>query len=247
MQVEIAQVDIKLGDKKKNLEKAVEVINNSDSDLILFPELFTTGFDFDNLDRLAETQDGGAVGAISEICEEKIIAGSIIEKDRDRIYNTFLLIIKKGVIGKYRKIHLFGIEKDYFTAGDEVGVFDTEFGKIALATCYDLRFPELFRKMLKENAEIILLCANFPKPREDHWEILIRGRAIENQCFMIACNRVGEDPRHEYFGRSMIVDPWGSVLALGSDKEEIIKTEINRGKVKEIREKFPVLQDIRNI
>jgi omega-amidase len=245
MFVEIAQVDIELGDKKKNLDKAVEVIKNSDSDLILFPELFTTGFDLDNPGRLAESLEGETVKAITEACEKKMVAGSVIEKEGDMIYNTFLLITKEGVIGKYRKIHLFEVERDYFTAGDEVGVFNTRLGVIGLATCYDLRFPEQFRRML--NAEVVLLSANFPKPRMDHWEVLIRGRAIENQCFMIACNRVGRDHRHEYFGRSMIVDPWGSVLALGSDREEFIKTEISRGRIKEIREKFPVLEDIKNI
>ncbi|MEA3254657.1 MAG: nitrilase-related carbon-nitrogen hydrolase [Candidatus Altiarchaeota archaeon] len=243
--MEIAQVDIKLGDKKKNLDKIVEVIKNSDSDLILFPELFTTGFDLDDPSGLAEALRGETVKAITEVCGEKIIAGSVIEKEEDRIYNTFLLITGEGVVGKYRKIHLFDVERDYFTAGSEVGVFNTRLGVIGLATCYDLRFPEQFRRML--NAEVVLLCANFPKPRMDHWEVLIRGRAIENQCFMIAGNRVGRDCRHEYFGGSMIVDPWGSVLALGSDREEFIKTGIDLRRVKEIRDKFPVLGDIKNI
>lgn len=245
MLIEIAQIDIKLGDKKENLEKAIDIIKNSSSKIILFPELFTTGFDFTHMGNLAETSDGGTVKILSENCGEKIVAGSIVEKNRDKIYNSFLLITKKGLIGKYRKIHLFDKEKEYFTAGNKMGVFKTKLGRIGLAICYDLRFSELFREFVKKNVEIVLLCANFPKPREIHWETLVKARAIENQYFMIASNRIGSDSTNEYFGRSMIVDPWGSVLAIANDKEEILMAEIDIEKVKEIRKNFPVLQDIK--
>ncbi len=245
MLVELAQTDIKLGNKEANLDKAIGIIEDSKADIILFPELFTTGFDFDNLADLAEPLDGRTIERISDVCRTKIIAGSIIEESNMRLYNTFVLIDDTGVIGKYRKIHLFSQEKHYFSAGDNISVIATNLGRIALATCYDLRFPELFRKFMKEEADIVLICANFPKPRKKHWEPLIKARAIENQFFVIACNRVGKDKISEYFGRSMAVDPWGDVLTLGDNKGEILRCRINRERVKEIREGFPVLEDIK--
>jgi len=245
MLVEIAQIDIELGNKEANLDKAIGIIEDSKADLILFPELFTTGFDFNNIADLAEPLTGRTIKRISNICGKKIVAGSIIEDSNRWLHNTFVLVDNTGVVGEYRKIHLFDREKHYFSAGEDISVIGTEFGRIALATCYDLRFPELFRKFMKNNADIVLICANFPKLRKKHWEPLIKARAIENQFFVIACNRVGKDTVSEYSGRSIAVDPWGDVLTLGDDVEEILRCRIDRNMVREIRKGFPVLEDIR--
>ncbi|HDH40791.1 MAG TPA: carbon-nitrogen family hydrolase [Candidatus Altiarchaeales archaeon] len=244
MLVELAQIDIELGNKEANLDKAIGIIEESTADLILFPELFTTGFDFNNLADLAEPLNGRTVERISDICGKRIVAGSIVEDSNRWLYNTFVLIDSTGVIGKYRKIHLFDREKHYLSAGDDISVIGTEFGRIALATCYDLRFPELFRKFMENNADIVLICANFPTLRKKHWEPLIKARAIENQFFVIACNRVGRDTVNEYFGRSIAVDPWGEVLTLGDEGEEILRCRIDWKMVREIRKGFPVLRDI---
>ncbi|OYT42308.1 MAG: hypothetical protein B6U86_00620 [Candidatus Altiarchaeales archaeon ex4484_43] len=210
MLVELAQIDIELGNKEANLDKAVRIIEESNADLILFPELFTTGFDFNNLADLAEPLNGRTIERISDICEKSIVAGSIIEDSNMWLYNTFVLIDNTGVIGKYRKIHLFDREKHYLSAGDDISV-----------------------------------CANFPTLRKKHWEPLIKARAIENQFFVIACNRVGKDRVSEYFGRSIAVDPWGDVLTLGDGGEEILRCRVDRKMVREIRKGFPVLRDIR--
>jgi len=261
MQIEIAQLDLKLGEKEENLKKVIGIIKKSDSNLILFPELFTSGFDFPNLEKLAEGLDGKTVKAIQEGSRDKLIAGSIVERNienpkilnksrfqwesslGDRIYNTFLLINKEGIIAKYRKIHLFRKEKEFFSAGEKAVVADTALGRIALATCYDLRFPELFRKFI--DAELVLVCANFPRPRDEHWLTLLRARAIENQFFVCACNRVGSDRENEYFGKSMVMDPWGKVIASAGEGEEIVSCEINLNDIEKIRKEFPVLEDIR--
>jgi omega-amidase len=245
MLIELAQIDIQLGNKEVNIDKAIAIIEDSRADLVLFPEVFTTGFDFDNIADLAEPLDGRTIERISDVCKKKIVAGSIIEYSNMRLYNTFVLIDDTGVIGKYRKIHLFNREKDYFSAGEDISVITTNLGRIALATCYDIRFPELFRKFMSAEADIVLICANFPKSRKRHWEPLIKARAIENQFFVIACNRVGRDKLNEYPGRSMAVDPWGDVLTLGDNREEILRCNVHREKIKEIREGFPVLEDIR--
>ncbi|HEX55482.1 MAG: carbon-nitrogen family hydrolase [Candidatus Altiarchaeales archaeon] len=246
MLVEIAQIDIRNGDKEKNLERICNIIKNSKSDLILFPELFTTGFVGEKIYEFAENlNDSKTVERLSEIANGKIIAGSIVEEDNYHIYNTFILVDDTGIIGKYRKIHLFQEEKDYFCPGSEISVINTEFGRIALAICYDIRFPELFREFMKNNAELVLVCANFPSIRREHWNVLIRARAIENQFFVVACNRVGEDMRNKYPGCSIAVDPWGSVLTVADANEELLICPINRNRIAEVRKGLPVLEDIR--
>lgn len=244
MNVDLAQIDIKLGMKDQNLAKAVDIIQGSDADLILFPELFTTGFEFDRLNQLSERVPGESTRSISDICGESVVGGTILEIDDNGIYNTFVLINKDGVLAKYRKIHLFKEEKRYFNAGDQLKVAETSFGRVALATCYDIRFPELFREFIRHIPEIVLVSAEFPDPREDHWRTLLRARAIENQCFVIATNRVGEDARHSYFGGSMVIDPWGNIVVSGGREESILKAEIDITKATAVRSSFPVLEDV---
>jgi predicted amidohydrolase len=238
-------MDVELGEKTMNLHKVLDTIEESTADLILFPELFTTGLALDHLTELAEDLDGETVCALRDACGNKMIAGSIIETDGKWLYNTFLLIDDTGVIGKYRKIHLFHDEKHHFAPGDKTCVVNTKFGKIGLATCYDVRFPEMFRRLMEDEADYVLLCANFPKIRKLHWEVLVKARAIENQYYVLACNRVGRDLKQEYHGRSMAVDPLGNLLTVAEEKEEVIKCTVDRKHVKEARSSFPVLKDIR--
>jgi predicted amidohydrolase len=242
MRVTIAQTDIILGEKSKNLDKAVRIVEEAGSDLILFPELFTTGFDFDSLKELSEQLPGETTDTLYKVCGDSIVGGSIAERG-ENVYNTFFLLDGEGILGTYRKIHLFREEKDCFAPGEEAVALDTKFGRIGLATCYDTRFPELFRELTKKGAEIVLVTAEFPAPRDRHWKVLLQARAIENQIFVIAANRVGEDKRQEYFGNSLVIDPWGKILLEGSDKEEILSCEVDVSLVKKIRGDFPVLDD----
>jgi predicted amidohydrolase len=242
MKITIAQTDIAFGKKSTNLDKALNVVKEASSDLVLFPELFTTGFDFENIRALSEKVPGGTTDALCEACGDSMVGGSILEDDND-IYNTFFIASKNGVLGKYRKMHLFKEEKDFFMPGKDTTTIDTKFGTVGLATCYDIRFPELFRKLVKEGSEIILVSAEFPKPRAEHWRVLLQARAIENQVFMIATNRVGHDKKREYFGKSMIIDPWGSILIEGGASSEIMSCEIDVSLISKVREDFPVLGD----
>jgi predicted amidohydrolase len=116
-------------------------------------------------------------------------------------------------------------------------------GKIGLATCYDLRFPELFRRMVEQGAEIFLVCSAWPYPRLEHWLMLNRVRALENQCFLISANSVGLNQGIQFVGHSMITDPWGTILAGAGDKEVIIKSEIDLGELEAARQQFPALAD----
>ena len=146
----------------------------------------------------------------------------------------------------YLKIHLFGYnsqETRLLTPGDAIVVADTPLGKIGLATCYDLRFPELFRKMVTQGAEIFLVCSAWPYPRLEHWLMLNRVRALENQCFLVSSNSVGLNQSIQLVGHSMIADPWGTILASAGDNEVIIKAEIDLDNLKDARDQFPALSD----
>ncbi|MFQ5975227.1 MAG: nitrilase-related carbon-nitrogen hydrolase [Candidatus Hydrothermarchaeales archaeon] len=243
MKIDLAQIDIKLGIKDKNLARAIGIIQGSQADLILFPELFTTGFDFDNLSQLSERVPGETTERIAAICDGTLFGGTILEKDGNKIYNTFVLINEDGVMVKYRKIHPFREEKKHFNSGRELKVIETNFGRVALATCFDVRFPELFKEFMRRMADIVLVSAEFPDPREDHWKTLLRARAIENQCFVIATNRVGKDAKQTYFGGSIVIDPWGEIVVSGGREESILKAEVDITKVAEVRSSFPVLDD----
>lgn len=242
MRITIAQTDIALGEKDKNLNNVRRIVREAYPGIILFPELFTTGFDCDTIKELSEEVPGETTDTIGEICGDSIVGGSIVEREKD-LYNTFLLVGMEGILGTYRKIHLFREEKKCFAPGEDTVVLDTRFGRVGLATCYDLRFPELFRELVKKGAEIVLVTAEFPIPRDEHWKVLLTARAIENQIFVIAANRVGRDKRQEYFGRSMVIDPWGKVLREGSSEEEILSCNIDVSQVSKTREDFPVLSD----
>ncbi len=245
MKVLLAQMDIKLGDKRYNLNRAVDVIKSYSADLYVFPELFTTGFDYRNLNELSEPLQGETVQILKEECQSSIVGGTILEKYENKIYNTFVLVSKEGLIGSYRKIHPFGEEKKHFESGKDAVVVDTPVGKLGLSTCYDVRFPELYIRLLNNGSEITLISSEFPVPRQEHWDALIKARAIENQFFVIGVNRVGKDDKNEYFGSSQGVDPWGNVLAKAGSSEEFLTIDFDPREVTKIRREFPVLDDIK--
>jgi predicted amidohydrolase len=245
MRVAVAQLDIALGDKEANLTKVEEALSRTRAELVLFPELFTTGFDFPRLKKLAEPLNGETVHKLCELAGKRLIAGTLLENDGGKLYNTFVLLSGSGVIATYRKLHLFGEEKRYFTSGEKAVVArarDTTFG---LATCYDVRFPELFRRLTLLGSEVFLLSAEFPAPRQEHFDVLVRARAIENQCFMLACNRVGKDEHNSYAGGSAVISPWGDVLARAGSDEALLEVELSIAEVARVRSSFPVLEDAR--
>jgi predicted amidohydrolase len=170
-----------------------------------------------------------------------------VEKQNGQYYNSSYLISPQGdILANYRKIHLFGYnsrETQILAPGDAAVVVDTPLGKIGLATCYDLRFPELFRKMVAQGAEIFLICSAWPYPRLEPWLMLNRVRALENQCFLVSSNSVGLNQGIQFVGHSMISDPWGTIMAGAGDNEIIIKSEIDLDILKAARDQFPALSD----
>lgn len=246
------QIDISQGNKEKNLEKALYFIDEAvekNAKIICLPELFTTGVDYGYIEEHAEPIPDKVTNMLGEKAKKSksyIIAGSMPERRGNGIYNTSVLFNTNGeIIGKYSKIHLFPpTEEDkYFLKGGETPVFNTELGRIGVMICYDLRFPELARKLTLMGAEIIFMPSEFPYPRLDHWRTLLQARAIENQIYFVAVNRVGSDNHNAFFGHTSVIDPWGELIAGSGDEECIVTAEIDLSKIYKVRKKITCLDN----
>jgi len=223
-------------------------------DMLMLPELWQAGaFDIDGAREHAEAIDGPIVLALGAVAAEHSIwlhGGSICELANDgQHYNTSLLFAPDGrLVVTYRKIHLFGFEGGETTlmsSGEELVVVDTPLGPTGLATCYDLRFPEFFRALQEGGATAVLLTSGWPTPRIEHWEVLTRARAIENQTWFLACNEVGSQPGIELGGRSVAIDPKGAVVGQAGTDEEVLIVEVDPDASVAWREQFPVLKDVK--
>lgn len=246
------QMSVVENDKNATIEKAIgRIYKARNADLIILPELWNIGFmSFDRYVPEAEDKEGPTLSALKEATKELKVylhTGSFVEKEAGKYYNSSYLLSPEGeILANYRKLHLFGYnskEAQILTRGEEVIVTDTPLGRLGMATCYDLRFPELFRRMIEKGAEILLVCSAWPYPRLEHWIMLNRIRALENQCYLISANSVGANKGIQFVGHSMISDPWGVILAGSGDDEVILKAEIDIDMVKDARSRFPVLSD----
>lgn len=251
-------------DKKKNIEKAKKMIKEASQNgakLVALPEIFNCPYDNKCFSKYAEVYPGETSIEMMEVAKECgvfLVAGSIPEKDGDKIYNTSYFFNNKGeLIGKHRKMHLFDInidggqyfkESDVLTAGDEVTVVDTELGKIGIGICYDIRFPEYFRILALEGAEIVILPAAFNMTTGPaHWEMSVRMRALDNQIYMVAASPArDENSSYVSYANSRVVNPWGEVISKADTEECIIYANICAKREKEIREQLPLLKHIRN-
>lgn len=252
MKVASIQMSVVEGDKTATIYKAVDNIHRCEGiDLVILPEIWNIGFmSFDRYVSEAEDSEGQTLIRLHEAAKKigaYLHTGSFVEEKRGKYYNSSYLISPEGnILANYLKIHLFGYnskETKILTPGDTIVVVDTPIGKIGLATCYDLRFPELFRAMAEKGTEIFLVCSAWPYPRLEHWLMLNRVRALENQCFLMSSNSVGLNQGVQFVGHSMITDPWGTVLAGAGDKEVIIKSEIDLAELTAARQQFPALAD----
>ncbi len=251
----LAQIDVILGDKAANLAQAEPLIARAadvDADLILFPELWTTGYDLPRAAELAESISDGPTARQLLAWAHTYglwIGGSMLEREEERgIFNAAALFGPQGqTLGPYRKIHRFGpmAEDRWLEAGCEPGQIDPPWGKTGVAICYDLRFPELFRSYALAGARLILLPSEWPHPRLHHWRTLVQARAIENACFVAAVNRVGSDRANTFCGHSMVVGPWGEVLVEAGETPELLIATIDLAQADEARVRIPVLKDRR--
>lgn len=230
------------------------VIDAAGADLVVLPELWLTGyFHFDEYEKSAEPLDGDTVTAGREWARTlgcHLHLGSIVEKAPDsRLYNTSVLIDPDGAaVHSYRKMHVFGYrsrERDLITPGNTLEVTETALGPLAASTCYDLRFPELWRVLVDRGAKLVVVPSAWPARRIDHWRLFTAARAVEQQVFVAACNAVGEQAGERLGGCSRVVDPWGEVLVEGGSAEDIAACEVDMGVVDQVRAEFPVLADRR--
>ncbi|NQY73961.1 MAG: carbon-nitrogen hydrolase family protein [Candidatus Margulisbacteria bacterium] len=247
--------------KEDNLSKAVsfcmEAISKG-ATFILLPELFNIRSDTISVEQRAENIPGPSLGPLMKLAKEKsvfILAGSLCESSSTpkKCYNTSVLINSNGSIScTYQKIHLFDacvgetkiMESRTFLPGKQPILSTVQDWKVGLSICYDLRFPELYRHYSRHNAHILTVPASFTTPTgEAHWEVLLKARAIENQCYVLAPNQVGIGARGvPTYGNSMIIDPWGKICARGTgDKEEVILAELEMDVLHQVRNTFPVL------
>ncbi|MBU1343670.1 MAG: carbon-nitrogen family hydrolase [Proteobacteria bacterium] len=250
MKVASIQMSVVEGNKEATLQKAADSIEKcTDADLVILPEIWNIGFmSFDGYVKHAEAIDGPTPSLMKKLAAKMNIylhTGSFVEEDNGQYYNTSLLVSPEGeVVGRYRKIHLFGYnsqETQILSPGQDVVVVDTPFGKIGMATCFDLRFPELFRAMVDKGAELFMVCSAWPYPRIESWIMLNRVRALENQAYLISANSAGLNGGSQFVGHSMVVDPWGTILAGAGDEEMIVKTTIDLKKTTHARKRFPGL------
>jgi predicted amidohydrolase len=250
----IASIQLKVieDSKAKALKHAQELILGCrGADLIMLPELWNIGFmSYDRYRQEAETREGPTLTMLMDLARDLkcyIHTGSIVEKEEEEYFNSSFLLNPDGtVVGSYRKFHLFtfqSAESEILTPGRSLTVLHTDFGTMGLATCYDLRFPEFFRRMVDMGAEIFLVTAAWPYPRLEHWLLFTRVRALENLSFLVSSNSCGTNRGKQFVGHSRIVDPMGNVIAGSGDDESIVWAHIDHEAVTAARENFPALKD----
>ena len=260
--VMLAQMDSK-DNREENqaaAEKMIFQAADQGADLLIFPE--TVDYIGKNLKEhaLDLTQGGSWQDFFAEKAKQYgmyLHGGSITEKNKEgKPYNTSLFFDPEGqLIAKYRKMHMFDVEvtdgpayreSAGTTAGNEIVTVDTKLGKLGLSICYDLRFPELYRLQAMGGAKLLIVAANFTRATgAKHWEILLRARAIENGCYVLACNQCGEKEAFAAYGNSMIIGPDGSILARAGDEVTMISADIDLEEVEKVRQEIPSLANRR--
>lgn len=252
--ISLGQIDIKLGDPQANFEKIKSMTEEAarrGSDIVIFPELWSTGYDLDNAAKHATPTDEGIFADTAELARDNGISilGSCLSLQGENAFgNTAVLHDKQGTaVAEYSKVHLFRLmdEEKYLTAGEQLTLVESEWGMSGLGICYDLRFPEMFRRYSLSGARMVMLPAEWPHPRLKHWQTLLKARAIENQMFIVACNRVGETNGTSFFGHSCIIDPWGETVIEAGETEVLLTATIDTAVVDEVRKKIPVFEDRR--
>ncbi len=254
----LVQMDCLSGDPGGNFERAEAFIADAagrGSDLVVLPELWHSSIDLENAEVYAspvaaEAGSDGWFGRFATLARDNHVwlTGSMLESQGDQFYNTMVLYSPEGrLAATYRKIHLFRLldEDKYLAPGEAGTMHELPWGCAGLAICYDLRFPELFRRYALEGARLVILPAAWPHPRRMHWRTLLRSRAIENQWFVAACNRVGASEDVSFFGSSAVIDPWGETLIEGGETEALLTVRIDLDTVEATRAKIPIFADRR--
>ncbi|MFG2886424.1 carbon-nitrogen family hydrolase [Streptomyces sp. NPDC048297] len=254
MRASLIQIAVAEGESvAERRQRAASLIREqSGSDLVVLPELWTTGaFAYEEFATEAEPLDGPTYEVMAKAASDAGVwlhAGSVPERDPEGpLYNTSLVFSPSGELAAaYRKIHRFGFDKGeavLMSAGQDAVTVRLPETTLGVATCYDLRFPELFRTLVDAGAETLVIPAGWPERRRAHWTLLAQARAVENQAFVLACGTAGTHAGVPQAGHSIVVDPWGEVLAEAGPGEEVLTVDFDPARVAATREQFPALKD----
>ncbi|MFF4578037.1 carbon-nitrogen family hydrolase [Streptomyces sp. NPDC001389] len=254
MRASLIQIAVNDGESvASRRSRAAELVREQNgSDLVVLPELWTVGaFAYEQFETEAEPLDGPTYEAMSKAARDAGVwlhAGSVVERAGDgSLYNTALVLSPAGELAAtYRKIHRFGFDQGeavLMSAGDSLTTVALPEQTLGLATCYDLRFPELFRGLVDAGATTMVVSAGWPARRREHWTLLNRARAVEDQAYVLACATAGTHAGVEQSGHSLVVDPWGEVLAEAGPGESVLTVDLDPAKVAETRDQFPALKD----
>ena len=245
------QIDCEVGNTNKNIKNARKYIKEAvkkNISIVVLPELFVIGYDLERFTEINYDQDK-TIQDISLLAKENniyIVAG-LLEKEGAEYYNSLFVFTNEGIIETiYRKNYLFSLSKEnkIFKAGNEIKFFNINNIRFGLLICYDIRFPELSRQYIDEECDVLICSAAFPQPRLEHWNVLLKARAIENQMYVIASNRVGTDGSLTFLGNSQIIDPWGEEISrINGIREGLIVGEISKTYIEEVRNKIPCLKE----
>lgn len=250
MKIAAAQVDIVWHNRKANYEKAASLAaqaKDAGAELFVLPEMFPTGFSMDAA-FTAEAPDGPSAGFYRKLARDlsiHVVGGLVLNCEEHRPQNAALCVGPDGEdVACYRKIHQISIlaETEHYDPGDRPELFPLFGTEASMFICYDLRFPELFRSVA-DRCALVIVIASWPASRQSHWDILLKARAVENQCYVIGVNRVGKGDGTLFTGGSAVIDPIGTVIAQGGDTEELLLADIDPEKAWEIRSQFPFLKE----
>ena len=252
----VVQLESVAGDIKSNIKKVEELLYNTNKkpDLIVLPELWTTGWDCPNFEKYAEkiveSQTYEFLKNLALKYNSNVIGGSaILQKENEKIRNTSLVFDRKGnLLTTYDKFHLFSLrgqsEASYLESGDSPVIVKTDIGRIGLSICYDIRFPEMFRLYAFNGIDLIVNMAAWPEPFKDEYVVLSRARAIENQTYFICSSLTGKiDDRFNFAGNSMVIDYQGKILSNLDREEKVLECEIDLDEMVKYKEQMPILKD----
>jgi predicted amidohydrolase len=253
LRVALVQMDIALGEPDDNRAHGADLarIAAQGADLVVLPEMFTTGYCLERLKGgLADLDLHPTGDLLSALAKETgtHIAATFANGRGGRVFNTMTIHRPDGrLVSMYDKVHLVPMmdEEKWLAPGERLATCDMAGVRAGLAICYDLRFPELFRSLALAGAEIFVMPAEWPASRIAHWTKLAQARAIENQAFVVACNRVGSDESNSFPGMSLVADPMGEVVAQADGREQVLRAELDFSILEEFRAKVPVFKDRR--
>lgn len=251
MKILAAQIEPIELDPEANLERARELLRRAAAsavELVVLPETWSTGYDLPAARDLRERSASALERLAEEAGRQRVaIVGSMVLPAPGGAANAAVLIGAEGKVAlRYDKSHLIDTyrEKEIFEAGRTTPTVALGGTRVGVAICYDLRFPELFRRFIDEGAEVLVVVAEWPEERIGHWGVLAQARAIENQAWVVAVNRVGSDRTTRYGGRSQVIDPWGRVVAIApADEEAELIVDLDLDALRGLRASFPVLRD----